>query len=741
MRGAARRYHAIVVRSQRSNTLVAAAVAWCAAAGAGLPRAAGDEGVLRLRGRVVLATPTRAPPVRLALEDLARDFGWVLGRRARIADGETGQVVVRIDPALEGPEQYRIRITADGAMIAGSDPLGAISGVYAFSARFLAVDPYWFWKDVRPPRRKELRIPALTIRSQPRTFRYRGWFVNDEDLLTEWKDGGGRRFIDYPFYRQVVPVDVADRIFETLLRAGGNLIIPASFVDVMNPPEARLVERAARRGLYVTQHHVEPVGVSHYGFENYWKKRGRTLRFSYGREPDRVREAWKAYVAKWHALCGDRVVWQLGLRGKADRAIWASDRSVSKADAGRAISRAIAEQWEIVRSVDPRERPPATATLWLEGSELMSRGALRFPKGVTIVFADAGASQTMQRDFHATKRRAEHTYGVYHHIAFWSRGPHLIQGTRPGRVKRLFDQVVGKGDRHYAILNVSNIREHLLGIAAATEIMNSHDGWDERDFLQRWAPECLRDSYRGLLDSLVELPGERLLQDGTCFVAARQLLAALAAGKRDAPQGLWPEGVTSPRGFVKVLDTAVAKLDRVIREYPADQVPPARREFHDVNLLTQARMLRATYRYLRELLAALDEPRRLAAAEAALEELLAARRRAEQGQWKHWYRGDKKVNVPQLLARTRALRARIGGERARRGGTRPASRPAKRARARPASRPAKRARARPASRPAERILECGMLVCVRGSTLHVAEQTRRRARRSAPSRRAVQRAV
>ena len=72
---------------------------------------------------------------------------------------------------------------------------------------------------------------------------------------------------------------------------------------------------------------------------------------------------------------------QLGLRGKADRAIWQSDKSVDQSAAGEFISRAIAEQWKIVRSVDPRPTPPATTTLWAEGSELMNKGVLSFPDG------------------------------------------------------------------------------------------------------------------------------------------------------------------------------------------------------------------------------------------------------------------------------------------------------------------------------------------------------------------------
>jgi len=597
---------------------------------------------------VTIAVPPNESGVRLAAEDLARDFEWVLGRRAAIADGAAGTIIVRIDPAVQGPERYRIQIAEDRVAISGSDALGAIFGIYRFSQEFLGVDPYWFWKDVRPARRKEIVLEPRTIESKPSTFRYRGWFVNDEDLLTEWKDGGGKRFLDYPFYQVVVVPEVADRVFETLLRAGGNLVIPASFVDVMNPPEAALVERAVARGLYVTQHHIEPLGVSHFAFETYWAKQGEKAAFSYVKDPDRVRKTWAVYAKKWREIAGDRIIWQLGLRGRGDQPAWASDKGVTQADAGKIISRALADEMGIVRSVDPRPQPPATLTLWAEGSALMSQGAIDVPKGVTIVFADKGASQMLQADFGSTPRTADHTYGVYYHIAYWMNGPHLVQGARPAKIWRNFGALIAKGDTHYAVINVSNVREHLLGVEAATSIMRSHGEWTEDAFWKAWSPPALRPLYQEFLASFVDLGGDALLQDGTCYGAAKRLVDMLAAGRK----GLAADFKPRPEALAQ----AVARLDRVIAEFPKVELPPETREFYTVNLLVQAEMLRGMYEYLRQLELALDDRSRLPVAVAALEGVLKSRQRAEQGQWANWYRGDKKENLRALLERTRALK-------------------------------------------------------------------------------------
>ncbi|MHB8899452.1 MAG: glycosyl hydrolase 115 family protein, partial [Thermoguttaceae bacterium] len=320
--------------------LLAAGVLLCA----GTPREAssapgGESGALVLEGSVTIANTVGLAGVRLAAVDLASDLEKVLSVPAGKSEPADARIVITLDGTLAGPEAYRIETDARQVRIRGADELGVIYGIYRFSRECLGVDPYWYFKDLLPEQRGAVTVPPGVVESRPSTFGYRGWFVNDEDLLTEWKEGGGARHIDYPFYQQVVHPDVIDRVFEALLRAGGNLVIPASFVDVMNEPEAALIRRAVERGLYVTQHHIEPLGVSHYGFENYWKARGRDYAFAYGSQPDQVREAWRAFAQRWYELAGSKVVWQLGLRGKGDRAIWLSDKSVGEAEAGRMISR------------------------------------------------------------------------------------------------------------------------------------------------------------------------------------------------------------------------------------------------------------------------------------------------------------------------------------------------------------------------------------------------------------------
>ena len=79
--------------------------------------------------------------------------------------------------------------------------------------------------------------------------------------------------------------------------------------------------------------------------------------------------------------------------------MWVSDASIKESDAGNFINHAIADQWKIVRSVDPRPNPPATLTLWFEGSKLMQQGKLTVPPGTVLVFADEGSSYKFWQNF------------------------------------------------------------------------------------------------------------------------------------------------------------------------------------------------------------------------------------------------------------------------------------------------------------------------------------------------------
>ena len=126
----------------------------------------------------------------------------------------------------------------------GVDELGVVYSVYELS-RLLGIDPQAFWTDHEPTPQ-----PSITIAPPPPTpsgapvrvgggrsspvVQYRGFFVNDEDMLSG--------FAEDPLGESVFSVEMWDHVFELILRLRGNAVI----VGTAAFPDERSMELASR---------------------------------------------------------------------------------------------------------------------------------------------------------------------------------------------------------------------------------------------------------------------------------------------------------------------------------------------------------------------------------------------------------------------------------------------------------------------------------------------------------------
>jgi len=634
----------------------------------------------------VLVPAGEPESVRLAAEDLVSDIRKITGRTPdivrRVEDCGTRSVVLAsldrpasaalleqlapgLGNGLKGKwEAYRVQNVGSRLLVAGSDERGTMFGLYAFIEQYMGVDPMYYWSSRTPERRATLAWDEIKLAADEPTFRFRGWFINDEDLLTEFRLDGGERRLDYPYYHRVISPSVSARIFEAMLRLQYNVVIPSSFVDVRNPAEARLIEDATRRGLFVTMHHVEPLGVSAFGFDNFWRDRGQSVPFAITQQRDKFLEIWREYAGRW-AKFAPQVIWQLGLRGIADRPVWLADPGVPKSDEGRGklISDAIAAQWEIIRNVDPRPDPLATTTLWMEGASLHAAGHLRFPPGVAVIFSDNSPGWELQSDFHTVVREPNRQYGIYYHHQLWGSGPHLVQGVSPQKTHEIFKLAVQRGSTHYAMLNVSNVREFVLGIDASSRMLRDFPAFDPDRFLTQWCEarfgdqaKAVESAYREHFASFVADPatGKRALLDGECVHTGVRLAKSLAArlekgGKPDGKTAGLLKGLKAQRLRV---EEAGADADRI-----AASLEGSSRVLFESNFLAQHRIMLGLLRWVEhvaEASIALDEDNRAAVSRhvRALQEALAmidaGKALASRGEFQDWYRGDRKMNLAQM---------------------------------------------------------------------------------------------
>lgn len=612
---------------------------------------------------------TDSSAVMLAACDLQRDLRRLSGQRDGFAFTPDGNIEIRIIPGV--PESYTVEVDSR-VVITGGDELGAIYGIYAFEDRCLDILPIHRVADVFPDPRQKLTISSCSFASGQRPVRWRGWFLNDEDLLTELVYSGGKRHIDYPFYGDVMDTAVLDRILETALRLEINLVIPGSFVDILNPDERKLVSAVCRRGLYISQHHVEPVGVSYFAADAYMQKHGDPGEaVSFVTNRSRMEEIWQTYVTAW-AQFGRHVVWQLGLRGKGDQAVWMADPNAPMTDEarGQLITDAIFTQHAMIQKILGTEFA-STATLWNEGSMLYGKGYLQLPENTVAVFADLGISQMFGEDFYTMPRKPDAHYGVYYHSAFWTCGPHLAEGCRPKKMVFCLRDAWKQKSLHYAILNVSNVRPVHYGAAVFSKILQDPQNADAHaitmaldrrlfgpageqvnalrtqyyDAFADFGREALRttaERWQFYYRSHEAAPfTENALTDGYMAFYGKALLQGTKATQYPAPSQVRPELEASERKFSAVWQELAA-------------IQPAGGQYLDQFLKYQTVHMWLLTRWCLRIMDMLDgKPDAKRQASACLEQLLEERKILEEGPWKHWHRGDKKINIPLLLQMTK----------------------------------------------------------------------------------------
>ncbi|MEI7424034.1 MAG: glycosyl hydrolase 115 family protein [Prolixibacteraceae bacterium] len=433
--------------------------------------------------------------VQLAVQDLISDVKKITGKTLIVNPKRNRQanvVYIETKPNPSKWESYSVISQNGNLYITGSDERGTMFGIFHFIEKYLDVDPLYFWSGREPQKRSTLSWDLVSITTDGPSVKFRGWFINDEDLLTFWKEGGGTRNLDYKFYFNIIHKDAISAAVEALVRSRYNLFIPASFIDILNPKEEELIKECARRGIFISQHHQEPMGVSPFAFFNYWKGKGKDAEYSYITNKEGIQEVWREATKKWSSY--PNVIWQLGLRGIGDKAAWLSDKNfpVSNEERGALISSALADQKKILEEICPKNyRIYTSMTLWLEGSVLNQKGFLKIPAGTILVFSDNCPGWKWPADFYNTPRDPKNLYGVYYHHALIGSGPHLAQVVSPQQTFGLLKIADEFKSSDYAVFNVSNIREFVLGIAA-TEAMT----WNIRSYNpDTWFDEWIAERF------------------------------------------------------------------------------------------------------------------------------------------------------------------------------------------------------------------------------------------------------
>jgi hypothetical protein len=594
----------------------------------------------------VIVDPREPLALRKAAADLASDLEKVFGRKPELrAEGSAG-IVIALERNLptgiqrpKGREVLEIRGLKNAVLLTGSDMRGAIYAVYQFSQSFLGVDPMYFWTDHAPARRSSVPIAdGLRITDGPPSIRYRGWFINDEDLLTGWKPGNAQG--------TGIALEVWDKLFESVLRLKGNMIVPGTFLF----PDEPQVRAAGERGLIISQHHIEVVGTNTYRWPD-------NVPYSFGRHPDLLIKAWQHAIDAYAP--NQEVIWTVGYRGRHDRPFWEDDQSaVTDRERADQIAAAIAKQMELVR----RNHPNAYFLMnaWQESVPFIRSGLLKLPAGVTLVWPDNGHG--ILRDG-GTIAKGQ---GVYYHTAMYNyRANQLTEMIPLERIERELGRAKAAGATEYLLLNTSDVRPVPMTTRGAMELAWSSQPWHADAYLKKWCREEFGERAAPAMEAYYRAyfraPGRRgdaeehVMADTMYHTYAREVLVRLIQGG---------EATSLAPIFAMICRQAAPRWAeaRALAMRAAPLIPAGRRDFFRSHVLTQLDVQEYSNRMLIDLGDAVRTGGSLEPVAADIQKVIDALHRNEYGQWAGFYRKELFTSAGHTLALLRAYQAQEAGK-------------------------------------------------------------------------------
>jgi len=648
----------------------------------------------------IVESAQEAGPVHRATQDLLGDFTKVFGRVPKLVSNlsEAGPVAILVAQRENLPAGVDCTTTQDREAFAfsiasaagkrvvcltGADMRGTIYAIYEFSQRILGVDPMYLWTDREPAKRTSISLPSDFAKPYPSPiFKYRGFFTNDEDLLTGW-------VLPKKGEQTGIALSTWDMVFETILRLKGNMVVPGTWIF----PDDAQVHAATERGLIINQHHAIPLGVN----VARWPA---NIPYNFSTEPKILERAWTNAVAEYKP--DEEILWSVGLRGLSDTSYASLDESVRFNDPllGQRISDAIAEQMKIVRAKYPNAQ--FVTDLWQEGARLMQEGYLKIPPEVSLVWADTGYGD-MQDDGKAAAGQ-----GMYFHVAMMNGQANQLSEMVSARViQSEIGRYINAGATSYFLVNTSDIRPVAMTTRAVMEMAyagnltgapaptGGAEGEADDGFYKRWATEEFgaksAEALARIYKEYFAAPSQRRsfgpprltsagnmpppmtksdvpIVDGDQHYhseARRLILDTLSEHQVVAIPSQSPKW-TQPRVLPQITaQVQAALIDNDIDDCTAAQprwdavwkdavaaeslIDPSRRNYYQEQVLTMITINRESNHMLLELASAMKDADAGQSAKAesetaealrSLDAIQASMHAAEYGKWKNWYRGD-----------------------------------------------------------------------------------------------------
>ncbi len=411
---------------------------------------------------------------------------------------------VSVDKLKDQWEAYQV-VTVDRAVyVVGSNFRGTAFAAYTLSER-LGIDPLYLWTGYTPERSETLILRKTNHFAASPTFKYRGLFHDDEDILPRPFERSG-----YPQRTGNVPLAWYEKFFETALRLRLNQVAPYAHVH----RRYEVQKAASDWGLFYTSDYEDtllsnPFGMDKFGLASERKVRGE---WDFLTNRKALLSYWRGGVAENKDL---DCIYPLSLRGTDERP-YAFPAGVTDDERGRIISDAAVEQIRLTREALPKGKSPLFHfMLFGEMPRLFQSGNLDLPDDAILVWPDDNDGNMRA----LPKKLGRWKHGVTYHLA-WNGPKNSKQNAHtvsPERIADQFKRITKAGATEFVLVSVSELREFTMETRMIADIAWDADaalkGADPAKRFTRWwsreyfgdsaADDCLRvySRYYDLISS------------------------------------------------------------------------------------------------------------------------------------------------------------------------------------------------------------------------------------------------
>lgn len=640
----------------------------------------------------VLLDSSASSIIRYAVKDIAGDFKESTSVMPQVVNNlpESAVIILPVDLSANNPffntlekqnsidisslrgkwESFKIIPIKDGfkkgqnvLLVAGSDPTGTMYGLYEVSERVLGTDPQKLWTDAKPLKVTHPKWNFGIVAKGEPTFKYRGWFINDENYLLSWK--GPVRFD-----MRIDPEVWAD-IFETICRMRGNFY---TITEYGWSPDSTTLKLANDRGLYVMGSHMHML-IANTSTE-WWpfveKKYGKDVPYDWSTSRDEMISFWEEAVNKYKNY---RAIWPIGLKSWNDRDFCDTDPGAPKTVEGRTVftNDAIREQKQLLdKHLDPSKGKPLYSYVMRYDPVLQFHtGKLKFPENTIILWPDNPSFGLMGEVPTKEDFKKVPLHGIFFHLTYCDN--QYVQWTPLKQVQHELMKAVDANATTMAEFNVGDVRELPLKIAMAMNFTNEVKPWKAnpdywRTFTESW---CRKEYNPSNVKKIVNLYEKYWKMEQPCrngivvecishYTVLPGNILDSVKGKPDIEKAVidYVNKINIPTGdrFGKLslpyLSQTASSWDSLyIQAKDANSlVSRPRRQFYFDSFTLQVQTSRLINHWGMDLLAAFDAIRKndfqtaatyLETATRWLKEIKNERDKAQHDKWENWFRGEE----------------------------------------------------------------------------------------------------